>query len=446
MNIIIAGAGQVGGHAAEALSGDGHNVTVIDLSAERLSALSERLDLRTLVGHCAHHETVKEAGAEKCDLMICATSIDEINLLTAFMAKSAGTRKTIARVHHTANFSLRGTETAQRLGIDELICPEHLASLAIARTLRNPGSIALEEFGRGSLLMQRLAATAGAPAVGKKLRDVALPASARVATVENADGPALAHAESLIDEGVLVTLIGARESFEAARRVFQKGKEKHKHITIMGETSTAVWLCRALKSKVFSVRLFARIHERAEVLSEKLPHVTVLEADPTENTVFADEHISLSDAFVAVTEDDEHNILACAQAKTLGVRTVMAMVHRAKYVHLLPHVGIDHAFSPSGVAVSAIQHLIGVERIRSLAVFADGIAEVYEIKPMKRAKIVGHELRNIKLPAQTMIAAIRRGDRVYVPGAEDQITIDDTVLAIGPRGITDDLLKLFSAR
>lgn len=443
MNVIIAGAGEVGGHAAEVLSADGHNVTVIDLSAQRLRALSETLDVRTLVGHCSHLDVLHEAGVDRCDLMIATTNVDEVNLLAASVAKVAGAKKTIVRVHHTGNFSLRGTSVAERLGIDEMLCPEHLTSLAIARTIRNPGSIALEEFGRGQLSMQRVLVAPGAAAVDKKLSELTLPPSARLATVERESEIVLADAGTTIAEGDFVTLIGMTKTFDAARKLFNKDRGKRIHITIMGETPTAVWLCRALKSKVFSVRLFVPDRERAEELSEKIGHVTILAADPTEMTTFADEHISEVDAFVAVTAEDERNILACAQAKAMGVKTVIAVVQRAKYLHLFPHVGLDHAFSPRADAVKAILRLLDAGPIRSLASFADGIAEVYELRPSKRAKVLGHELRNIKLPSRTMIAAIRRGDSIHVPGAEDQIAAGDTILVLGPRGIADDLRKLF---
>ncbi|UCE58362.1 MAG: Trk system potassium transporter TrkA [Phycisphaerales bacterium] len=446
MNVIIAGAGEFGGHAAEVLSADGHKVTVIDVSTERLGLLNDKVDVRTLAGNCAHFQVVAEAGVEHCDLLIAATETDEINLFVACVAKASGAKKTIVRVHHTANFELRGRPLAEKLGIDELICPEHLVALAITRTLRNPGSIALEEFGRGKLLMQRFPVIRGATAVGKKLHEIRLPASARLATVEGKSGVAIANAETEIDAGDLVTLIGERKTFESARKVFHKGKEKRLLVAVMGETSTAAWLCRSLKSRMFSVRLFVQQHQRAVELSEKLPHVTVLEADPTDATTFADEHIEKTNAFIAVTEDDEYNILACAQAKKLGVATAFAIVTKEKYLHLFPSVGIDHAFIPRTVAVSAIQHMLAVGRIRSLATFANGIAEVYEIRPSKRAKILGNELRNVQLPAETMIAAIRRGNEVYVPGAEDRFTEDDTILAIGPCGIADDLLKLFVSK
>ncbi len=443
MNIVIAGAGEVGGHAAEVLSGDNHNVTVIDIHAGRLDALKDELDLRTLTGHCTHLNVLQDAGVANADLFVAATQVDEINLLSAFMAKECGAKKTIVRVHHTANFSLRRTDYASRLGIDEFLCPEHLTSLAIARMLRNPGSIALEEFGRGKLLMQRFPVDDGAPAAGKKLIDLALPENARVATVESGDSASIASAATVVAGGDFVTLIGKDVKFDQARKLFSKGKEKRQVIVIMGETSTAVWLGRALRSRVFSVRLFVNNRARAEELAEKLPHVTILEGDPTDVEVFLDEHIEKADAFIAVAQDDEHNVLACGQAKALGVKSAIAVVQRAKYLHLFEHVGIDQAFSPRVVAVNAIQHLIDVGRVRTLASIADGVASVYEVHPSSRCNVLEHELRNIDLPAQTMIAALHRGEDVFVPGADDKIMIDDRLLVIGPIGINKSLEKIF---
>ncbi|MGD2107996.1 MAG: Trk system potassium transporter TrkA [Phycisphaerae bacterium] len=443
MNVTIAGAGEVGGHAAEVLSSEGHNVTVIDLSVDRLRALGETLDIKTLAGHCSHLGVLHEAGIERSDLMIAATGIDEVNLLTASVAKAAGAKKNIVRVHHTANFSLMGTRYAEQLGVDELICPEHLTSLAIARTIRNPGSIALEEFARGKLIMQRFRADAGASGIGKRLAELNLAENARVATVERGATAALAAAGTTIAEGDMITVIGDKKSFEATRKLFNKEREKRLDIAIMGDTTTAVWICRALRSRVFSVRMFVQDRERAEALSEKLDHVTILDADPTDPTTSTDEHLSRAHAFVAATDDDEQNILACAQAKAIGVQTNIVVVTRAKYMHLFPHVGIDHAFSPRADAVKAILHLIDTGPIRSLATVAEGVADVYRLHPSKRAKVLGNQLRNIKLPPQTMIAAIRRGDQVYVPGAEDQIAAGDTLLVIGPQGIEDDLRKVF---
>ena len=137
MHVIVAGAGEVGAHAAEVLSSKGYGVTVIETDGDRLRSLGEALDVRTLQGHCAHIDILQAAGTGNADLLVAATNVDEINLLAAGLAKSLGVKKSIVRVHRTANFSLKGTPHAAYFGIDDLLCPEYLTSLAIARAIRN---------------------------------------------------------------------------------------------------------------------------------------------------------------------------------------------------------------------------------------------------------------------------------------------------------------------
>lgn len=443
MNVIIAGAGEVGGYAAEVFSGAGHNVTVIDVAAEKLRGLDDRLDLRTYQGHCAHLAVLEEAGVGQCDLMIAATQVDEINLLTSSMAKLAGAGKTYARVHHTPNYDLRHSPLKAKLGIDELICPEHLTARAVSRRLRNPGAIAIEEFGRDQVTIERVPVEARTQAVGKALADLRLPPNVRVATVERDGVATVAQAGTELREDDVVTFFGETRRFEAARKIFRKSKARHQKVVIMGQTAVAVWLARAMSSRAFSVRMFVEGHARAEALSAKLLHATVIEADPTDSDTFSEEHLEDSDAFISATDDDEHNILSCAQAKRLGVKMLVTVVQRSKYLHLLPHVGIDHAFSPRHEAVRAMWILSNESPIRSLAVIAEETAEVYEVHPSAHCAVLGHDLRNVKLPDRAMVAAIHRGDRVFVPGADDRIESGDRVLVIGPRGYEGTLTTMF---
>lgn len=446
MNILIAGAGEVGGHTAEVLGADGHNVVVIDTSASKLRALEDRLDVRTLLGNCAHAEVLRQAGAAKCDLLVAATHIDEINLLTASIAKGVGAKKCVARVHHGAYFSRQGLDYDTHLGIDELICPEYLTSLAIARVLRNPGALAVEVFARGLIEVQDLPVEDDAPAVGTALQDLKLPPGVRLAQIRRGEEAIIPSATSVIEPGDVVTVVGEQVTIEQGRQAFARGQSKRKHVVIMGGSALGVWLSRALRERQFSVRLFEIDRQRAEELSGKLDHVTVVQADPTDPDVLEEERIGAADAFIAVTGDDEDNILASAQAKSLGVKTAIVAVQRAVYLHLLEHVGIDSAFSPRAVAVNEVRRLLDVGPVRCVATLAQGTADVYEIRPTRRATAIGKELRNLGLPAKCMIAAIQREEEVKVPGAEDTIGFGDTVLLIGPHQIEKDLKKLFTNR
>ena len=212
----------------------------------------------------------------------------------------------------------------------------------------------------------------------------------------------------------------------------------------MGGTPLSVWLCRELRSKKFSIRLFEPNRERAEELAEKLEWVTVLNADATSQDTMDEEQIGEADTFVAATVDDEHNILAAARAKRLGVKEAIVVLNRSTYLHMVGDVGIDKAFSPRITAVEGIQHMLETGPIRHLTTLAVGIADVYEIRVGEaRNGVTGKPLKDVKIPGGSIIAAIQRDGEVHVPGAMDTINSGDTVILIGPGGLEKELRKAF---
>ncbi len=443
MKIVIAGAGQVGRHAAEVLGRAGHQVTVIETSVPVLRALDDAVDLKALEGNCAQAEKLLEAGTADCDLFIAATSDDETNLLSASLAKGVGARKCLARVHHSTYFSQRGLDYKKHLGIDGLLCPQFITAQAIARTLRNPGATAIEDFASGAIQMHKFPVNPDAPAVGKALPALNLPGRTRIVATTRGEETFIPGRETVIQAGDVVTLIGATGTIDHARRFFFSGKPKRIHVVIMGGASIAVWLCRALKKRNFAIRLFETNPERAEELAEKLEHVTVINADPTDPAVALDERIGAADAFVAVTGDDEHNILAAAQAKAAGTGTAITVVQRSIYIHLLPHIGIDHAFSPRSDAVREIQRMLETGPVLELTHIAEGKIKLYEVAATAHGSAIGIPLKNVQFPPRTLVAAIQRAGGATVPAADDVIEEGNTLLVVGQHGIDKELRNIF---
>ena len=447
MNIVICGAGEVGRHAAEVLGACGHSVTVIDLSADKLSALDEVLDMRHLQGSATHAKTLIEAGCADADLFIAATNIDEINLLSASIAGGVGADRTIARVHHSAYFDNQGMDYAQQLGIDHLVCPEYTTAVAIAQTLRSPGALAVERFARGSIELQRLVVSEGAPFIGKRFYEISLPNSTRVALVDRDDKPFIPDGHTSVSANDIVTLIGHPEGNDVARKQFHIGTNGRRRVMIVGGTAMGVWLCRALKSRDYSVRLFESDRERAEELAEKLDWVTVLHGDFIDTDILSDERLDQCNAFVALTNDDEHNILLAARAKSMGASNVIAVQQRSTYLHLLGHVGVDKAFSPRATAVGQIQSLLQAGPFCKLTSLAENVAEVYEIRVTERSdSVTGKPLKDVKFPAGSMVAAVQRETEVFVPGGSDMLQQGDTVIIIGPADAEKKLKKTFGVK
>ena len=439
MNIVICGAGEVGTHAAEVLSARGHRITIVDSNDDRLRNVSENMDVATFEGNCAFAETLRDAGAPDADLLIAATSDDAINLLCASIGKALGANRVIARVHRGTYFEQRGLNYQQHFGIDALICPEFATATAIARTMRNPAALAIEHFARGKIEMEELKIDSTSELIGRPLSEMHLPAGSRIGAVAREKNVFIPDADTRLAPGDSIVLVGNADVFEETRTLFRVEPAKRKKVVIMGGPIMAVWLCRILKHRDWSIRLFERDREKALELAERLDWVTVLNADPTERDVFQEEHIGEADVYIALVDDDEDNIIGCVLAKSQGVERVIAVVQRSNYLDLLSHIGVDHPFSPRVVAAKEIEQMIDDHPVRVLTNLFAGAIDAYRIRVSDDAAVLGTTLRDLKISPDFVIAAIRRGENVWVPGANDILERDDIVLVIGRHGMEKPL-------
>lgn len=448
MNIVICGAGEVGRHSAEVLARNGHSITIIDQSPGRLSEIDDVMDVRSLLGDCAQAETLLTAAADDADLLIAATNIDEVNLLSASVAKGIGCETTIARVHHAGFFEAeRGLNYAKHLGIDHLVCPEFTTAQAIAAALRSPGAIAVQNFAKGRIEMQRIEISASSKAAGVIVRELRPPGTSLIACVQKPEEVFVPQADTVLEAGDVVTIIGDSKGFAQVSKFYNPDQQNRRKIMVMGGSTQSVWLCRELKHMNLSVRLFVSRDDRAVKLAEKLDWVTVINADVINSDILQEERVDQADAFVAATEDEESNILGAALAKTKGARSAVCVMQRPTYLHMIEHIGIDRAFSPRATAVSEILRLLDNRGVRNIASLAKGIAELYEVRVVEDAvKVIGKPLATLEFPQRCLVAAISRGEQVYVPGAQDKLEVGDTAIIIGPEDVGKGLAKLFGIK
>ena len=445
MNVIVCGAGEVGRHAASVLTAAGHDITIIDKNLNRLRAIEEALDVRVLHGNGTHAESLAQAGCRDADVMIAATQEDETNLLSASVSKKVGARMSIARVHHRAYFNPQELDYAKHLGIDHLVCPEYTTAEAIAQFLRNPSALAVERFAKGTIEMQQLPVDRGAPAVGARLSDIELPESVLLTAIERQGQPFLPDAETVVHADDVVTLVGEVAVFGRAVRKFHTRQPTRRNVIVFGGSPQGVWLSRVLKGRHFTLRLFEPNRDRAEELAAKLDWVTVYRIDPTDEETAGQERIGEADTFVSVTGDDEQNILAAAYAKNhLGANRSIVVVKRPTYRRLIETIGVDRAFSPRETAVREIQRLLARSSVQQLSSFAGGIAKILELRVEARARrILQKPLAEIPFPDRTLVIAIQRKGRVWVPGAQDLIKAGDTCVVIVPSDRERQIKQLF---
>ncbi|MEZ4751080.1 MAG: Trk system potassium transporter TrkA [Bdellovibrionota bacterium] len=441
--IIICGAGEVGKHAAEVLAREGHAVSVIDVATARLALVEESVDVRSIRGSSCHPETLKEASVGSADLLIAATNHDEFNLLSAALGKRMGAGRVVARIHHRTYIDSTLMDYGKEFSIDHLICPEQLTSQAITGKLEDPGVMAIERFAQNKIEMHRYTVERDSKAIGTKLSELRLPTEVRLAVV-NRDGHYFTPGgETTLLADDVVTLIGETKHFTLVRHLFSPRKTSNNSVAIMGATSMTEWLSEDLKRRDFAIRVFEKNRARAIDFSERFPHLTVLDSDPTDPTEFKEEHLDEATAFIAVSDDDEHNILGALQAKQLGARLTAAVIHMPTYLPLLENLGVDWPLSPRIVAARELLKLVDDASVRRLANLAPDVADVYEIGPVREGEAVDRLLKDISLPKGSFVAAIQRGGEVHVPGANNNIIRNDILVVIGPTGVEPELRRLF---
>ncbi|GMU34017.1 MAG: Trk system potassium transporter TrkA [Planctomycetia bacterium] len=441
MNILIIGAGQVGSHTAEVLTGSGHDVTIVDVDDVKLQTVTDTLDVRTLEGNGTNVDVLREAGVRESDLIVAATSSDEVNIVSASIGRALGAKASIARVHHSAFIGHAELRYETHFGINKLICPEYSTAKAIARSLRSPAALEIEEFTGGRIEMHEFPVADTAPAIDCTLSSIAMPPGTRLLGVSRGTDFIVPAADTDILRGDRVVLIGDNDVFEDARKLFRVEKPGRKSAVLMGGSAMAVWLCKALKSRAWSIRVFEANRARAEELAEKLEGVTVLNADPTDKSVFAEERIGMADAFVALHDDDEDNIVGAVLAKAGGVKEAIAVVQRPRYLDLLYHIGVDRSYSPGISAAKEIAAQIDKSPIRQLATLVTGLSTVL-VTVAAGAEGCEKNLQELPLAPAWVVGAIRRGDRVFVPGATNQIEAGDVLLAVGKesdQGVLEDI-------
>ncbi|MAC76139.1 MAG: Trk system potassium transporter TrkA [Phycisphaeraceae bacterium] len=445
MRIVICGAGEVGSHAAEVLVRADHAVTIIDLDAERLRPIEDSIDARTVVGNCARADILLEAGVAGCDLLVAATDCDEVNLLTSALGKRIGATKTVARVHEFDFADRRGFDYGDVLEIDHLICPEFSTSIAIAQNIRNPAALAVEIFARGQVEMQQFEITGGSSAVGRPLSEITMPRGARLAGILRDGEVSIPDSSSVINEGDEVVLVADAPSYDAARKIFHEEKKVRRSIVVLGGTRMAEWVCRTLRGKPFAIRLFERDREVAERLAAELDWVTVLHGDVTDPAMFAEERIAEADHFVALLEDDEVNIIGGVLAKLRGVDTVTVVVQRSAYLDSVYSIGLDRAYSPRTVAAKQIEEALDVDVVRTVSSLADGGVSVFRVGVGAACELAGKRLRTVKLTPDWSVLAVQRGEKTWVPHADDEVLVGDEVLVLGRTEHRDRLVEIFDA-
>jgi trk system potassium uptake protein TrkA len=445
MRIVVLGAGTVGTSIANMLCRHRHSVTVVDQDPARTRRVNDELDVRAITGSAAQSSVLFQAEVLGADLCLAMTGVDEVNLVAGSIAKAMGARRSVARIYSPVFRDLSTFDYQRHFRIDRLLNIEHLSAMELAREIRHPGAVVVENFARGELEMQDLAVSEGTSAVGVPLKALQLPAGVRIGSIFRNGKMKIAGAEDRVAAGDRLTLIGKREDIDEVREKFQKELPPKQGVVIAGGGETGYHLARVLEGPRFSVLLLDKDRQRCEFLAAHLKYTTVVNADAQQRSNLEEERVGSADVFVACTGDDEDNIMACVEARELGAKTIMSIVNRPDYANVVGKLGIDHAVSPRKVIAREILGFLNTGAVISRTpMAADAALEVMEIEVVEGAPATKSPLAELELPPECLIGAVIRENYVMVPGADDRFLPGDTVVALVESSAIEQTVRMFS--
>ncbi len=444
MKIVIVGAGKVGSTLAFQLVKEGHAVVVVDTNIDRLNNLQNMADIMTLCGNGASSETLKEAEADASDLVIAATSADEVNILACFIARNIGAPKTIARVRNP-DYRHQLELMKEELGLSMIVNPELSAAHEISRILRFPSANDVETFCRGHVELVDYTLGRGCPLCGLALKDIYTKYKIRVliCAVRRGEDITIPRGDFVLEEGDKINITASPKNIHDFFEAIGSFKKPVKSVMIVGGSMIAYYLATELMDMKIDVKIVEQNQKRCEEFSELLPKASIVCANATEKDILLEEGIMEFDGFVALTGLDEMNIIYGMYAKAKKVNKVITKVHHLSFPEVIEQSGIESIVSPKLITaerissyVRAIQNSYSKNKVESLRRLVDNRIEALEFVIKEDANYIETPLKDLPIKTSVLVAAIVRDGQAIIPGGFDVIKRGDSVVVIS-EGVTN---------
>jgi len=448
VNIVITGAGEVGRHLAGSLSNQDHNITIIEANEALARDLDEQLDSHVVCADGTSVTTLVEAGIADCELFLALTSNCNVNLVSASIARSLGARKTIARVDSEVQRNEWLFDYRSHFKVDYTFSVERLTAVELAKHIRNPDRLVVEEFARGRIELLQCQVPVGAPGLARPLMDLKLPSQVRVALIQRSGEIIIPTAQDQVEAGDVVTLFGNPDKLASALPFFDpefKPRAETKVVIFSGGEYGAT-LAQMLEGKGhFQVRIIEHDKHRCEELAERLQRTTVIHGDATSVAQLKEEQVGDADFFVATSREDEDNVMTCLQARNLGTRHCLALVHRADYADVISsneeRLGIHSAVSPRVAVSRDLLRFITSDDYHRVMTLPGG-ATVLELTVADGSRACGSKISEIDWPAGAGLVALLHEQQATVPGGSDVIHAGDTVYALTTEAARRPFIRL----
>lgn len=454
MKVIVCGAGQVGYAIAQHLAGENNDVTVIEQRPDLVQRVNDTLDVQGMVGAASLPDVLESAGAEDADMIIAVTYADEVNMVACQVAHSLFNVPTkIARVRNQSYLKpiWRDLFSREHMPIDVIISPEREVAQAALRRLEVPGAFDMIPFANDKVRVIGVTCKEDCPIVNTPLRQLTeLFPDLNIVIVGIIRGDRM-----IVPTGDDQMLVGDEIYFVAdtshvARALTLFGHEEREahRVIIVGGGNIGLFLATELEATQSGVRakVIELDKERAEFVADRLERTVVIHGNALDREILEEANVQSTETVVAVTDDDEVNILASLLAKRNGCQRAVTLVNNSSYGPLISSLGVDAMVNPRATTVSTILQHVRRGRIRGVQSLSDGKAEVIEAEALETSTLVGTPLRDVRLPSGIIVGAVVRDDEVVIPRGDTMVQVGDRVIMFALADMVKKVEKLFTVR
>ena len=449
MKIIIVGAGIVGFHLAKMLSNENHDIVVIENNHKECIKVQENLDVISIHGSGTNIENLVAAGINSADMLIAVTDIDEVNIVSCILANKLGVSKKIARVRSSEYSSENSVITPEQLGIDTMIHPEEEAAAEIIRLLKRSSATDVIDFEEeGIQILGIRIDSRSAPIVGKPLSQITLDfpdTIFRTVAIYRNGKTIIPNGDDLIFFRDQIFIVAKLDSIPDVLKLVAKEDAKINNVMILGASKIGRLVAAELeKIKDVNIKLIESNRDKSQIIADQLTKTLVIQGDGTEIDLLASEGISDMDDYIAVTNDDEDNLISSLLAKHLGVKRVIALINKSEYIPIMNSIGLDAAISKKVTTVDAILRFVRRGNVLSVATLKEIDAEVMEIIAQEGSHITKKLLKDSGFPKSAMVGAIFRNNEVIIPVGTSRVQANDKVIVFALPEAIKKVEKAFS--
>ena len=454
MRVIICGAGQVGYNIAAYLAKEDNDVTIIDSNAHIIAQVNSDLDVNGIVGHASNPDVLNAAGANDADMLVAVTRSDETNMVACQIGHSLfGIPKKIARIREQSYLQPAWSNlfTRAHMPIDVIISPEVIIAKDIYQRLAVPGTTYVASLAAGKLHLLGVVCGADCPVIdtplgqlGNLFPDLAF----QVIAILRNNKPIIPDESDQLYVGDEVFFIVDTRHLKRTMVAFGHEETEARRVVIVGGGNIGLGLTRLLqeKGRGIQIKLIDRNDERTKYLSEQLEDVIVLHGSALDKDILDEAAIENAETFIAVTNDDESNILSSLLAKQYGCKRVITLVNNTVYSSFIGPLGIDAIISPRSTIVATIMQHVRRGRIKALYNLRDGFAEVIEAEVSEASSIVNTPIEELTLPHQVIVAAVIRDEEIVMPKPDYIIRPGDHVIILASQSQARNVEKMFSVQ